>query len=109
MKIGLPSLPQNKWAPRRLNEGSSPHQFSTPKDYFHSHYYQVCDLLLRELKNRFEQSKVLPSVLALEHLLIAAANSRKYEEHLDNVSKSCYKYDFNFSNKKAANSPCWCD
>ena len=98
LKIGLPSLPRYRRAPRRLDEGTSPHQFSTPKDYFRCHYYQVRDLLLRELEDRFEQSKVLPSVLALEHLLIAAANGRNYEEYLDNVSKSCYKDDFNFGN-----------
>ena len=55
-------------------------------------------MFLRELEDRFEQSKVLPSVLALEHLLIVAANGRNYEEYLDNVSKSCYKDDFNSSN-----------
>jgi len=59
----------------------------------------VCDLLLRELEDRFEQSRVMPSVLALEHLLITAAN-KNYEEHLDKISKSCYKDDFNFSNLK---------
>ena len=100
LKIGLPSFPRNRRAPRRLDEGSSAHQFTTPKDYFRCHYYQVCDLLLRELEDRFEQSRVLPSVLALENLLITAANGKDFKEHLENISKSCYKDDFNFNNLK---------
>ena len=32
--------------------------FASPKDYFRSRYYQVCDLLLGELDKRFEQSEL---------------------------------------------------
>ena len=78
-----------------MDSGSSPHQFSTPKDYFRSLYFQVCDLLLGELDKRFEQSRVIPSVLALEELLLSAANGESYEEHLQSVCKSCYKEDLN--------------
>ena len=50
-----------------------------------------------ELDERFEQSKVLPSVLALEKLLISAANGKTYDEYLKTIRESCYKEDFNFS------------
>jgi len=50
-KIESPIVPRYRRAPRRVDSGSTPHQFSTPKDYI---YYQVCDLLLEK---RFEQSR----------------------------------------------------
>jgi len=64
VKIWSPIVPRHRRASRRVDSGSTPHQFSAPKDYFRSLYYQVCDLLLGELEKRFEQSRVIPSVLA---------------------------------------------
>lgn len=95
VKIESPIVPRYRRAPRRVDSGSAPHQFSTPKHYFRSLYYQVCDLLLGELEKRFEQSRVIPSVLALEKLLLTAANGESYEEHLQYICKSCYKEDLN--------------
>ena len=66
VKISSPSLPRYRKAPKRMDNGSNPHQFSTPRDYYRREYYQTCDLLLGELDERFEQSKVIPSVLAVE-------------------------------------------
>ena len=80
-----------------MDDGSSPHQFAMPKDYFRSQYYQTCDLLLGELDKRFEQSRVKPSIVALEKLLISAASREPYEEHLQTIRESCYKEDFDFS------------
>lgn len=97
VKISSPSLPRYRKAPRRVDDGSNPHQFATPRDYFRRQYYQTCDLLLGELDERFEQSKVIPSVLAIEKLLISAANGKTYDEHLKTIRESCYKEDFNFS------------
>jgi len=93
VKIESPIVPRYR-TPRRVDSGSTPHQFNTPKDYFRCLYYQVCDLLLGELEKRFEQSEVILSVLALEKLL-TAANGESYEEHLQYIYKSCYKEDLN--------------
>jgi len=84
-----------------VDNGSAPHQFATPKDYFRSQYYQVCDLLLGELDKRFEQCRVIPSILTSERLLISAANGDSYEELIiSSLCNSCYKEDFNLAELK---------
>ena len=45
VKISSP-LPRYRKVPRKVKDGSSPHQFATPKDYFRSRYYETYDLLL---------------------------------------------------------------
>ena len=98
LNIGSPRLPRYRRAPPRLDDGSLPHQFSTPKEYFRQQYFQTCDLLLQELENRFDQS--LHPVLALESLLLKAANGQCFEEQLQTVRESCYSGDFNFDDLK---------
>ena len=80
----------------RLDDGSQPHKFSMPKDYFHHLYFQACDLLLQELENIFEQQDLLPPVLCLEDLLLKAANGEDYKEKFQSVKSSCYRDDINF-------------
>ena len=98
LNIDSPRLPRYRRAPPRLDDGSLPHQFSTPKEYFRQQYFQTCDLLLQELENRFDQS--LHPVLALESLLLKAANGQCFEEQLQTVRESCYSGDFNFDDLK---------
>ena len=95
--IESPCLPRYRRAPRRVDAGSSTHQFTTPKEFFRVKYYETCDLLLGELDERFEQSRIMPSVLALENLLLSAANGGSYEEHIQTIHDSCCKEDFDFS------------
>ena len=60
---------------------SHPHTFSSPRDYYRKEYYQACDLLLRELTDRFDQKGLLPQLLSFESLLIKAANGEYYDMH----------------------------
>ena len=60
-------------------------------------YNEACDLLIGELNDRFEQRNLLPPVLALESVLLNAANGLNYQDQLTVVQQSCYKDDFNFS------------
>lgn len=84
-RVDKPELPRYRRAPRRVNSGSNPHQFSSPKEYYRSLYFEACDLLIRELQDRFDQQEILPPVIALETLVITAANGEPYEDHLDVV------------------------
>ena len=68
LQIGMPELPRYRRPPARIDDGSRPHQFSTPQEYYRQTYYQACDLLLQELADRFDQSEFLPEVLGLESL-----------------------------------------
>ena len=74
--LGLegPNLPRYRKAPARLESGSLPHRFSNPRDYYRHLYFQTCDLLIRELEDRFDQRKKLAPVLILESIIVNAAN-----------------------------------
>ena len=63
----------------------------------HCIYFQACDLLLCELEDRFDQRELLPLVLALENLIIKAANGESYDNALQSVEDSCYASDLDFS------------
>ena len=76
---GEPSLPRYRKPPRRLDEGSTPHQFSTPKDYYRYHYYYCLDLLIGEISDRLAQDS-LNIPMELEKLLIFAANNESNSE-----------------------------
>ena len=86
LNIDSPRLHRYRRAPTRLDDGSLSHQFSTPKAYFRQQYYQACDLLLRDLEDRFAAqsftAQSLHPVLALESLLLKAANGQCFEEQL---------------------------
>ena len=91
LEIDKPQLPRYRRAPRRIDDGSSPHQFSSPKDYFRYLYYESCDLLIQELQDRFDHQEIIPPVIALESLILKAANNEQYDETLRQVELSCYK------------------
>ena len=64
---------------------------------FYCHIYnQDCDLLSAELERRF-QNQHIPSVLAIEQILLKAANGRAYQNHLSTVEVCCYKNDIDRS------------
>lgn len=64
-------------------------------EFYRQIYYQVCDLLLQELQDRFDQQKLLPPVLSMESILIKAANGENYEDSLKLAQDSVYKNDLN--------------
>ena len=96
MSIGGPQLPRYRRLPKRLEDGGEPHRYDAPRDYFHHQYFEACDLLLRELEDRFEQQALLPPILSLENILLKAANGEAYEEDFQMAKISCYKDDINF-------------
>ena len=50
-----------------------------------------------ELEDRFEQKEYINPILALEELLLRAANGQKFSNQIKEVNESVYKKDFNFS------------
>lgn len=95
LHIGTPVLPRYRRPPVRINDGSQPHQFLIAKEYYRHIYYQACDLLMRELADRFDQREFLPQVLCLESLLIKAANGAPYENELASLRDNCFASDLN--------------
>ena len=93
--IGKPELPRYRRAPARLDDGSQPHRFGTPQDYYRNLYFEACDLLIQELKDRFQVEEALSPVLSLENLLLQAANGESYEDDLESIQSTCYRKDMN--------------
>ena len=69
-----PSLPRYRRPPKRLDDGSAPHSFKSPEDYYRSHYFYVLDLISEEISDRFKQSSMLLPK-EMENLLFKAANN----------------------------------
>ena len=55
---GEPTLPHYRRPPRRLDEGSTPHRFDSPEDFYRSHFFFALDLLIEEISNRFNQKSM---------------------------------------------------
>ena len=51
----LPTSPQQKWVPVRIDDDAPNHHFSTPEEHFRKQYYEVHDLITNELERRYEQ------------------------------------------------------
>ncbi|XP_062511818.1 zinc finger MYM-type protein 1-like [Corticium candelabrum] len=88
-----PCLSRPRRQPRRVDDGSSPHVHDTPKVFFRQRYFEACDILINDLKDRFDQKEVMEPLLTIESLLLKAANSRAYEDAWKKFCCSCYKED----------------
>ena len=93
LKIDEPKLPWYKKVPARLDDGSQPHRYSTPRDYFCQQYLEACDILIRELEDRFEQEEPIKPVFMLESLLPKAANGDVCSKELLELEPLFYKDD----------------
>ena len=97
LAIGDPTLPRYRRAPSRIDNGSHPHQFSSPQNYYRHLYFLTCDLLLRELQDHFNHKENLAPVLAMESLIIKAVNREEYDSVVQSLEHSCYVDDLDFS------------
>ena len=74
-------LPRCRKQPKWYDQGSCPHVFAAPKEYFRQQCFGACDLMLGELDDRFNQPS-LSLVVAMENTLVNAANALAYDEPL---------------------------
>ena len=74
-----PCLPRARWPPKRLDTGSEPHAYETPKDYYKQIYFEILDVLLNEISRRFDQA-TLKYPTCIEIILLKAANMETYQE-----------------------------
>ena len=51
-----PVLPRYRKIPRRLEDGSQPHRFASPKDRYRHAYFEALDQACGEIERRFDQS-----------------------------------------------------
>ena len=91
-----PTLPRYRRPPRRIDDGSSPHQFESPESYYRSIYYEVLDMLSGEISRRFDQDSLsIPK--DIENLLITSSNEHMLEIEIPNQLTSLYSEDIDFN------------
>ena len=54
-----PRLPRYTRPPRRIDDGSAPHQHSAPVDYFRQQYFEAIDTVRQTIEDRFNQKNFL--------------------------------------------------
>ena len=52
-------LPRYRRSPRDLDDGSAPHSFASPKDYFRAKYFEALHFVENEISRRFDQSSIM--------------------------------------------------
>ena len=67
-------MPRQRRPPRRIDDGVAPHSFSDPKSFFRKHYFEALDIVIGELKRRFNQPRGMPLAAKLEKVFLDAAN-----------------------------------
>ena len=72
-----PMLPRQKCVPRRINDGAANHHFHCPEDFFRQQYFEVIDLLMNEITQRFSQ----PTFSILQEIEKMVINSRNGKMH----------------------------
>lgn len=55
--IREPDLPKYRRPPRKIDDGTRPHQHPTPRSYFRQQYYEVIDTIITQLDQRFGQNR----------------------------------------------------
>ena len=87
LQLSDPVLPRNRRPPRRLDSGSNPCSFSSPKDYYRKIYFEFADNIHGELKKRFDQKTFYLYLKAQELLLKAAGTGQVLATNLEDVCK----------------------
>ena len=95
--IKEPKLPKQKKTPKRFDDGAESHVYSTPKDLFRHHYFDVRDLIIGEITNRFDQP-TFAFIQNVEKLFIDAANG--HEVNIPPEIRKCYENDVDFDRLK---------
>ena len=79
-----PVLPRSRRPPKRIDDSAaSVHEYATPEDFYRRQYFEVLDLLINELRRRFQQNRGLPVVAVLEKILLDSANGESGLESAD--------------------------
>ena len=69
-------LPRYRTPPKRpCEDAAQAHRFDTPEEYFRQQYFEAIDVLVKQLKDRFEQRSGLPMAAKIEEILLGAVNS----------------------------------
>ena len=76
--------------PKRIDDGSESHVFETPEDYYRKTYFEVIDIIVLELSQRFSQES-LRIPLQIESTLLKATNMVSDVEN-GNIDETLLKF-----------------
>ena len=79
-----PVLPRPRRVPRRFDEGTQPHRYTSPEEKCRQAYFEAFDNAGGEVEKRFDQSD-LAFVCVVESLLLDAANGEDVSEIPESV------------------------
>ena len=89
----LPVLPRKRRAPQRFEVGSAEGSHNTTvEDHYRRQYYEVLDIAIASITNRFDQPGYV-MYKNLESLLVCAANGQECDQYFEIVT-AFYKDDF---------------
>lgn len=91
-----PVLPRFRRPPKKPGDNSAQsYEFTDPASYFQKKYYETLNLLISELKRRFEQKRGLPIVALIEKVLLSAANGQLASSDALSDELKVYENDIN--------------
>ena len=85
-----PCLARKRRPPKRIDDGSESHVFETPEDYYRKTYFEVIDIIVLELSQRFSQES-LRIPLQIESTLLKATNMVSDVEN-GNIDETLLKF-----------------
>uniref|UniRef100_A0A1X7UNH8 HAT C-terminal dimerisation domain-containing protein n=1 Tax=Amphimedon queenslandica TaxID=400682 RepID=A0A1X7UNH8_AMPQE len=72
-KTEEPKLPRHRRIPRRIDDGVSNYRHGTVKDYYRQQYFEVLDIIIREIEKQLNQTS-LGILNDIEGVLLSASN-----------------------------------
>ena len=85
LQLSEPCVPRTCRPPRRIDSGSNPCTFNSPKEYYKKLYFEVADTIHGEIQKRFEQRNFDLYSKAEEMLLTAASTGEVLQDNIDAV------------------------
>lgn len=76
LNIEEPILPRSRKMPKRYDEGSDPYVFETPEKMFRQIFFEIIDLTVNSLKNRF-QKDVMEHISEFEAFAVGKADAEE--------------------------------
>ena len=88
LDIEEPRLPKQRKTPKRFDDGTSAGEFnSSPVSFYKQIYYEVLDLMINSIKQRFNQPGY-QSFQSMETLLIKACRQDNFDSELSDVCQT---------------------
>lgn len=90
-----PKLPRKRKAPRRYDDGSTPHIFEDCTSYFRQQYFEAIDFVVRDLQQRIHQ-KTFEVANTIEALVVNNADAEKEAHVPPTMLRELYGSDIDF-------------